>query len=666
MGAYRPVAGNTQSSGAHFQSMSNQAEGNGSVLRAHSGITSQAALPPIAPRPSPPTQQTGTMQVSPTVAQGSTAEQYGLFGYSFDGQTYGQAFSEREVPLSMPSERQHQRNSFGSDLVSPKAEDISKSRFGSMQQPKLQHRSTGESDSGIDMTVPGYSSHSSTSSSGPPIPPFHAQVQDISPTTFDQPPRRSLDHPMEALFPNYVEQILPEQYSNPEQIYYSERQWPLHSSNIDRQPFAAANCHLPPDPLSASSYPEMTTPIQGFQGREELLKMVVKVDDSPDVLSPGNQTLGPINNPAPLPQVPSTPSNPGRYGQSFDIRNDHDIDDPEDDCWDATSDEEMAVVSGQFPETQPHDLEMMIAVSANQHGKSFRSLTNFLSEPNVLATYRPTYAASPLKDPQTALVFCHFITATAPTISASERHTINSASMFSGLPVPKSHQGLWTYTMPMLALHHQGLLHAMLALASLHIAKLQKTSSTPSLKHYHYALRKVAKSLGNPTKRNDVATLAATLLLGFYEVTTAEHNKWNSHLAGAKQLIVQTDFVNTANRIKAHKAQLAMSQAQQFFNSPVNEYGQPYVPQQQQQHQYYDFSESMDGLDENLISTFMGWRTSYNQYGQIIEGNKEAIPPSTKPVTQSEIDKFEAQCDLFWWYAKQDMYQSIISGNRLL
>ncbi|KAL8795331.1 MAG: hypothetical protein Q9195_002201 [Heterodermia aff. obscurata] len=662
LGAYRPVAGNTQSSGAHFQSLSNQAEGNGSVLRAHSGISSQAALPPIAPRPSPPTPQIGTMQASPTVPQGSTAEQYSLFGYSFDGQTYGQAFSECEIPSSMPLDRQPQRNSFGSDLVSPKTESMSKSCFGSMPQPKLQHRTTGESDSGIDMTVTGYSSHSSTSSSGPPTVPLNLQIQDISPTSLDQQPRRSLDHPMEALFPHYVGQILPEQYSNPEQIYYPENQWPSHASNIDRQPFAPVDCHLPPDTLNTASYPEMTVPGQGYQGRKILLETVVESDNSPDLLSSGNQTLGPINNPAPIPQVPSTASTSGRYTQPVDIRNDHNIDDPDDDLWDVTSDEEMEAVNSQFSQTQPHDFGMMIAVSAKQHGKSFRSLTNFLNEPNVLATYRPTYAASPLRDPQTALVFCHFITATAPTISASERHTINSASMFSGRPVPKSHQGLWTYTMPMLALHHQGLLHAMLALASLHIAKLQKTSSTPSLKHYHYALRKVAKSLGNPTKRNDVATLAATLLLGFYEVTTAEHNKWNSHLAGAKQLIVQTDFVNTANRIKAHKAQLAMSQSQQFFNSSVNEYGQPYM----QQHQYYDFSESNDGLDENLISTFMGWRTSYNQYGQIIEDNKEAIPPSTKPVTQSEIDKFEAQCDLFWWYAKQDMYQSIISGNRLL
>lgn len=327
-----------------------------------------------------------------------------------------------------------------------------------------------------------------------------------------------------------------------------------------------------------------------------------------------------------------------------------------------SSDEEMTGPDGSSSEAQPHNFGLMIALSANQHGKSFRSLTNFLLEPNVLATYRPSYAASPLSDPQTALVFCHFITATAPTLSVSERHIINTASMFTGHPVPRSQQGLWTYTMPMKALHHQGLLHAMLALASLHIAKLQKSSATPSLKHYHYALRKVAKSLGNPGKRHDIATLGATLLLGFYEVTTAEHNKWNSHLAGAKQLIVETDFVNTAKRINNYKAQVEMAQQHQYLNGFMGEYGQSYT----QQNQSYEFSGYKDGLDENLISNIMGWKTSYDRFGQIVGGHKESLPSSTKPVTQRDVDKFEAQCDLFWWYAKQDMFQSIISGNRLL
>ncbi len=335
---------------------------------------------------------------------------------------------------------------------------------------------------------------------------------------------------------------------------------------------------------------------------------------------------------------------------------------PEDDYWDVNSDEEMAVPNDRISEAIPADLGLMIAMSANQHGKSFRSLTNFLNEANVLSSYRPTYAASPLRDPLTALVFCHFITATAPTISASERRTVNSAAMFSGLPTPKSQQALWTYTMPMLALHHQGLLHAMLALASLHIAKLQRGSPTPSLKHYHFALRKVAKSLGNPTKRNLVATLGATLLLGFYEVTTAEHNKWTSHLAGAKQLIMGIDFVGMANRIRAHKAQAKAYKQKLPFNPYSNDFAQPYS----QQYQNYDDSANSEELDENLISVFMGWQISYNEYGQIMDGNEHPTTSSNKPVTQNEIDDFNAKVDLFWWYAKQDMIQSIVSGNRLL
>lgn len=55
--------------------------------------------------------------------------------------------------------------------------------------------------------------------------------------------------------------------------------------------------------------------------------------------------------------------------------------------------------------------------------------------------------------------------------------------MFEG-PTPTSQQNLWTYILPLKALNHQGLLHAMLALASLHIARLQRASATPSYKHY--------------------------------------------------------------------------------------------------------------------------------------------------------------------------------------
>ena len=336
----------------------------------------------------------------------------------------------------------------------------------------------------------------------------------------------------------------------------------------------------------------------------------------------------------------------------------------EDDYFDVESDEEDFISKPYITGTTSYDLGAMVAITADQGQGRIRSMTNFLNEPNILATYFPSYAASPLRDPQTARVFCHFITATAPTLSVCERHPSNPALMFSGKPVPWSQRALWSYTLPMRALTHQGLLHAMLALASLHIAKLQQTSSTPSLKHYHYALRRVAKALGNQQKRRDVATLAATQLLGFYEVTTAEHNKWNSHLAGARELIMEIDFARMAKRIEAHRQQQEEAEARlklEMQHGVANTYWHEYA-----QGALDGFPTRVDRqLDERLISTIMGWGTRYDQLGQITDEGDPAFQTES-PLTAHDIENFEIQCELFWWYVKHDIYQSIISGNRLL
>ena len=340
-------------------------------------------------------------------------------------------------------------------------------------------------------------------------------------------------------------------------------------------------------------------------------------------------------------------------------------DGPEDDYYDVESDEDDVHLKPQVASFASHKLGPLIAMSASQHDTNMRSMTGYLNEPNILAHYEPPLTVNPLMDPRTARIFCHFVTATAPTLAVCERHPINTAMVFSGVPVAKSQRSLWSYTMPMLAIRHQGLLHAMLALASLHICKLQGTSPTPSLKHYHYALKRVAKSLQNPMKKRDVATLAATLLLGYYEVTTAEHNKWNSHLSGARQLIMDIDFAGMARRIETHRNRQEAADDPYVINQGnMPEYSQlfPYsarplgdVPPKHERQ-----------LDEGLISTLMGRELRYNQYGQVYDENEAFSPNSERPPTDSEIDRFEIQQDLFWWYAKQDMYQSIVSGNRLL
>lgn len=335
--------------------------------------------------------------------------------------------------------------------------------------------------------------------------------------------------------------------------------------------------------------------------------------------------------------------------------------DREDDYWDVDSDEEITAAQGRMAAASSSDLGLMLALSANKSERGVRSLHSFLNEPNVLSTYHPVYTASPLMDSQTARVFCHFVTATAPTLSLCERHPANPSIMFSGHPVPTSQRSLWTYTLPMLALSHQGLLHAMLALASLHIAKLQQTSPTPSLKHYHFALRRVAKALAKPEKRQEVATLAATLLLGFYEVTTAEHNKWNSHLAGARQLVTDIDFVGLGKRAKAYKDQVAMNRKIETYHGAANGYEHPFGGASTDQ----DLIWEDDTVDENLVSMIMGSKTSYDKSSRVLEEN-EVLSAYVKPLSPKEMENFETQGDLFWWYCKQDMYQSMVSGNRLL
>ena len=159
----------------------------------------------------------------------------------------------------------------------------------------------------------------------------------------------------------------------------------------------------------------------------------------------------------------------------------------------------------------PHrrDRGLMIALQANDDDHAMRSFCKHLDEPNLLATYRPSATSSGLMDLKTARIFRHFVTVTGPSLSIFERTPGNPYGLFSSPSLPGSRRSLWSYTLPTLALRHPPLLHAMLAVASLHIAKLQGDTVVPSLKHYHMALRRVARYVSLPSKRVELGTLAA-------------------------------------------------------------------------------------------------------------------------------------------------------------
>ncbi|KAK5111685.1 hypothetical protein LTR62_004791 [Meristemomyces frigidus] len=324
----------------------------------------------------------------------------------------------------------------------------------------------------------------------------------------------------------------------------------------------------------------------------------------------------------------------------------HDVD-----YYDVETDEEMEI-----------DTQAIVAVGQSKFGRlsqildfdrlaihdaQTRRYDTFLFD-GIVAKYRVEEHANPLNNPATARVFAHFISVTGPSLSIFERHPRNTSVLFTSGQVPLSQQGLWTYTMPLAALRNQGLLHAMLALASLHIARLTGASVTPSIQHYAWALKRIHGSVSDHKKRLHLTTVAASMLLGFYEIMTADHMKWNTHLAGSRQLFVETDFVSMMQQFRQMKMDAASRQragSTQQSTSPVLTTD--------------EVLEQIPSIDEKVLGRFTGREVRYGDHGQVM------TPASIVP-QELDLSKLEILKDLFWWYCKQDAWQSIISGNPLL
>lgn len=327
----------------------------------------------------------------------------------------------------------------------------------------------------------------------------------------------------------------------------------------------------------------------------------------------------------------------------------------DDDYWDVDSDEDMDIdkpaTIAQDTKRQRNLNKVLMGHHFNVPSMQIRRYDTFLQE-GMLEHYRVEYHANPLRNPATARVFAHFISATGPSLSAFERHPVNSSVLFTEGSVPFAQQGLWTYTMPMAALHHQGLLHAMLALSSLHIARLQNGDTTPSMKHYAWALKRIHNCVSSrdSKKRLRATTIAASMLLGFYEVMTADHMKWNTHLAGAKQLFVETDFASMTRQYRRMKREKMAHDQVQLRRNSISAYF----------NREDDIPNQFNDVDEAMISTFVGREVRYEEEQGYIETAHTKIPQ------QLDLSNFEILKDLFWWYCKQDAYQSIVSGNPLL
>jgi hypothetical protein len=242
-------------------------------------------------------------------------------------------------------------------------------------------------------------------------------------------------------------------------------------------------------------------------------------------------------------------------------------------------------------------------------------------------------------------------------LSIYERNPRNSALIFEG-PTPAAQQGLWTYILPLKALNNQGLLHAMLALASIHIARLQGASVTPSYKHYAYSLKRLGRALGNSKKRLSVTTLATALLLAYYEVWTAEHAKWSTHIVGAAQLMKELDFRSLTREARRLKAAHIAEESQFPYRNP-----EMLIDHKQFNKQLRDRALMPD---ETLVSTIVGKEVRYDDFGMVFEEDGMWQERKTQMPGSLDLQGFETLQDLYWWYARQDVYQSIVSGNPLM
>lgn len=319
------------------------------------------------------------------------------------------------------------------------------------------------------------------------------------------------------------------------------------------------------------------------------------------------------------------------------------------DC-DTSSDDDMAERDQHGQYAQRHDSQVALGRILGVHGLNSHDEQRRRYDTFIYAGFMDQYVvkqvANVIKDDSTKRVFAHFIAVTGPSLSIFQRHHCNTSAIFSDSSVPPSQQGLWTYSLPKAALRNQGLMHAMLALASLHIARLQDATTTPSLQHYEWAIRSIHGDVGHPKRRLRPTTVAASLLLGLYEVWTADHFKWSTHLAGSSQLFIDINFRRIMQSFRIRRQEI------------VTEY-QVMPEDRAELLPEIDALEGILNVDENIVSDLVGQSVRHAE--------QPAMLPSANNIPRSTVSPadFEILRDLYWWYCKQDVYYSIVSGSTL-
>ena len=272
------------------------------------------------------------------------------------------------------------------------------------------------------------------------------------------------------------------------------------------------------------------------------------------------------------------------------------------------------------------------------------------TEYKTIATYGPPIAKSPLRDERNEQIFCHFVEITGNTMSIFERHHFS--------PIAAPARTLWNFTIPALALSHAALAHAILALGALHLAKLNNTTENPAIKHFTYAVRRVGRLLGLPQRRHEITTLATVLILGYYEVVAGDHSRWNLHLSGAARLVLEHDYAGltrAARRMRSGAKARLNEWTAQFALTDENYARVANIP-------LALLDDSDWEVDQGLISRLIGVRVDYDRQFQ----PNFRLRSTARNLTEKDIEDLKTKMSLRWWYCKQDVFQSMVSGDRPL
>lgn len=326
----------------------------------------------------------------------------------------------------------------------------------------------------------------------------------------------------------------------------------------------------------------------------------------------------------------------------------------DDDYWDVNSDDEdhLSEESGMLTEgTLEQELDQVLAISTRNMSlyiNAARGSMSYTYPSFSIAHYIPEEAASPLRNENAQRVFAHFVLSTAPMLSfclQRDRPTLPGEAAQTGATF--SYQGLWTHVLAMMAMRDQGLLHAVLAMSSYHIAKTQGAVTTPAHKHYTYAIRNIHRSVRPGKKRHEATTLAATILLAFYEVMTADHRAWNTHLAGAIQLVREIDFIGISAHIEYCKYQglLRIRSGTAMTRDHL-------------------INHIFPNADPQLINKIMGRISSNDDLGRPI-GDWPTVYKQTD-LTDADIRNYSIFQDLFWYSCRHDVIHALVGGNPLM